>query len=116
MSEIFIHKSACVDADAIIGAGTRIWHWTYICSGAVIGENSSLGQNVFIADGVVIGAGAVIAKDVPDYALMVGNPAKQIGWVCVCGKKLANKLCCPACQKSFEKALNGLIGELIIVR
>ncbi|MBU1299994.1 MAG: hypothetical protein KKB77_12755, partial [Bacteroidetes bacterium] len=40
---------------AIIGAGTRIWHWTHVCAGALIGENCNIGQNVFIAGEALIG-------------------------------------------------------------
>ena len=41
----------------------------------------------------MIAAGAVVTKDVPDYALMAGVPAKQIGWVCECGNRLKGKVC-----------------------
>jgi UDP-2-acetamido-3-amino-2,3-dideoxy-glucuronate N-acetyltransferase len=46
-------------------------------------------------------AGAVVTKDVPDHALMVGNPAKQIGWACICGEKLDEKGQCKTCGKAF---------------
>jgi len=156
MNNYQAHPTAVVDAGAIIGKGTKIWHFSHIMSGAVIGENCTIGQNVFVAPqailgnnvkvqnnvsvytGVVceddvflgpscvftnvinprsfvsrkeefrrtlvkkgatiganatvicgvtigeyalIGAGAVVTKDIPDYALIVGNPGKQIGRV-----------------------------------
>jgi len=50
----------------------------------------------------VIGAGAVVTKDVPDHALMAGNPAKQIGYMCQCGEKLDASLKCPICKKQYK--------------
>ena len=157
------HKSAFVDEGATIGSGTKLWHFSHVCSGAKIGKNCSLGQNVFVGDHVIIGnrckiqnnvsiydnviledevfcgpsmvftnvynpraaiirkeeyrstmvrkgttlganctvicgitigsyafigAGAVVNRDVPDYALMVGVPAKQIGWMSEYGEQL----------------------------
>ena len=156
MNDYQAHTTAVIDEGAVIGNGTKIWHFSHIMSGAVIGENSTIGQNVLVSSqavlgnnvkvqnnvsvysGVVceddvflgpscvftnvinprsfisrkdefrhtlvkkgatiganatiicgvtigeyamIGAGAVVTKDVPDYALIVGNPGKQIGWV-----------------------------------
>lgn len=158
-----IHETAIVDDGAQIGADTRIWHWTHVCAGAVIGDHCSLGQNVFvgnkvkIGDGVKIqnnvsvydnvtledgvfcgpsmvftnvinprseisrkdeyrdtlvrkgaslganstvlcgvtigeyafvGAGAVVREDVRDYALVVGIPAQQVGWMSRYGEQL----------------------------
>ena len=157
------HETAVVDEGAQIGAGSRIWHWTHVCGGAVIGRDCSLGQNVFVGNKVTIGnnvkiqnnvsvydnvtleddvfcgpsmvftnvynprsavprkdeyrntlvkrgatlganctivcgftigeyafigAGAVVNRNVPDYALMVGVPAKQIGWMSKHGEPL----------------------------
>ena len=157
------HESAIVDEGATIGEGTKIWHFSHVCSGAVIGYACSLGQNVFLGNQVVIGnnckiqnnvsvydnvtleddvfcgpsmvftnvynprsavsrkneyrdtfvgqgatlganctivcgvtigryafigAGAVVNKDVPNYALMVGVPARQIGWMSEYGEQL----------------------------
>lgn len=174
-----VHETAIVDAGAVIGAGTRIWHWAHVSSRAVIGESCSLGQNVFVGnvvignrvkiqnnvsifDGVtleddvfcgpsmvftnvinprshivrkneyrntlvkrgttlganativcghtigqyaMVGAGAVVTKDIPDFALVVGNPARQRGWVCKCGVTLDSKtarMSCSACGLSFQ--------------
>ena len=49
----------------------------------------------------LIGSGSVVTKDVKDYALMVGVPAKQIGWVCECGKRLGDNLKCE-CGREYE--------------
>ena len=61
------HSTAVIDEGAQIGAGTRIWHWTHVCAGAVIGARCSLGQNVFVADRVVIGDGCKIQNNVSLY-------------------------------------------------
>lgn len=163
--DYFVHESSYVDEGAVVGKGTKIWHFSHVLSGAKIGERCSFGQNCSIASGVVIGdnvkvqnnvsiyegtiveddvflgpscvltnvtnprsqvlrrslyeetflkrgcsiganativcgisigryafvgAGAVVAKDVPDYALMVGVPARQIGWMSRHGHMLKN--------------------------
>jgi len=178
----FVHASAFVDEPVQIGAGTKIWHFCHILTGAVIGERCVLGQNVSVAgtarignnvkiqnnvsiyDGVeleddvfcgpsmvftnvinprshvprrseykrtfvrrgatiganatiicgitlgrycFIGAGAVVTRDVPDYALMLGNPARQAGWMCQCGMKLAgtaSEFSCTACGHRYRLA------------
>jgi UDP-2-acetamido-3-amino-2,3-dideoxy-glucuronate N-acetyltransferase len=159
-----VHPSAIVDAGAVLGPGTRVWHFSHVCGGARIGADCSLGQNVFIGNDVVIGngvkiqnnvsvydavtledevfcgpsmvftnvynpragivrkdqyrrtvvkrgasiganativcgvtvgryafvgAGAVVKCDVPDFALMAGVPARQIGWISRFGERLA---------------------------
>ena len=72
----------------------------------IIKEGASLGANCTIVCGhnvgksALIGSGAVVAKDVKDYALMVGVPAKQIGWVCECGKRLGDDLKCE-CGRAY---------------
>ena len=163
MEDIFIHPSAIVDEGAVIGTGTKIWHFTHVMSGATLGQQCNLGQNVFIANGVIlgnnvkiqnnvslytgviceddvflgpsavftnvinprsavnrkadykqtiigqgasiganttlvcgnkigkyafIGAGAVVTKDVPDFALVIGNPAKVKYFMSRMGHKL----------------------------
>lgn len=175
MSDYFVHESSYVDDGVKIGQGTKIWHFSHIQSGAVIGNNCSFGQNVNVANNVKIGngvkvqnnvsiyegveledyvfcgpsmvftndltprakypkgsvgykktvlkegatvganativcghtigkwamiaAGAVVTKDVPDYALMAGVPAKQIGWACECGEIMKESGTCPKCGR-----------------
>src|SRR6476660_7549570 len=159
----YIHPTAIVDEGAVIGEGTKVWHFSHVMAGAVVGENCNIGQNVVVSPKVVlgnnvrvqnnvsiyegviceddvflgpsmvftnvinprsavsrknayqqtlvrrgasiganativcgneigeyafIGAGAVVTKPVPAYALLVGNPAKQIGWMSELGHRL----------------------------
>lgn len=161
--DYFVHKSSYIDEDVKIGKGSKIWHFSHILFGSVIGESCSFGQNcmvgpnVTIGDGVkvqngvslyegveveddvfigpnavftnvtnprsfivrreefkktllkkgcsiganatiicgvsigeyaLVGSGAVVTSDVMPYALMVGVPAKQIGWVSRAGNRL----------------------------
>ena len=65
--EAFIHETSCVDDGAQIGRGTKIWHFSHVQSGAVIGENCSLGQNVNVANDVHIGNGVKIQNNVSVY-------------------------------------------------
>ncbi|MBO5728843.1 MAG: N-acetyltransferase [Paludibacteraceae bacterium] len=163
MDNYFKHESAYVDEGCVIGAGTKIWHFSHIMSNCVIGECCNIGQNVVVSPDVklgrnvkiqnnvsvytgviceddvflgpsmvftnvinprsavarkneyrptilrrgasvganativcgneigeyaLIGAGSVITKPVPAYALVVGNPARQIGWVSEYGHRL----------------------------
>jgi len=165
MTDYFVHASSFVDEGAQVGKGTKIWHFSHVLPGAIIGERCSFGQNCCVSPGVVIGnnvkvqnnvsiyegttieddvflgpscvltnvtnprsqivrrflyeetllrkgcsiganativcgitigryafvgAGAVVAKDVPDYALMVGVPARQKGWMSRHGHILNN--------------------------
>jgi UDP-2-acetamido-3-amino-2,3-dideoxy-glucuronate N-acetyltransferase len=160
---VFAHDTAVVDAGSQVGDGTKIWHFSHIMAGSVIGRNCNIGQNVVISPQVVlgnnvkvqnnvsvytgiiceddvflgpscvftnvinprsavnrrdqymqthvgqgatiganativcghaigkfafIGAGAVVTKPVPDYALVVGNPSRQIGWMSEYGQRL----------------------------
>jgi UDP-2-acetamido-3-amino-2,3-dideoxy-glucuronate N-acetyltransferase len=63
---------------------------TLVKKGATIGANATIICGVNIGKYSLIGAGAVVTKDVPDYALFYGNPAKHMGWVCKCGVVLVN--------------------------
>ena len=175
------HPTAVIDEGAIIGAGTRIWHFSHIMPGCTIGEGCNIGQNVVVSPGVTlgrnvkvqnnvsiytgvecgddvflgpsmvftnvinprsavarrdqylrtrvgrgasiganativcghdigefafIGAGAVVTKEVPAYALVVGNPARRIGWMSEHGHKLsfneAGEATCPESGQRYE--------------
>lgn len=183
MANYISHNTSIIDKGALIGLNTKIWHWSHICSGAIIGADCSLGQNVFVAnkvsvgnnvkiqnnvsvyDGVTleddvfcgpsvvftnvhnprsavirkneyrdtlvrkgatlganctivcgvtigkyafIGAGSVVTNNVKDYSLVVGSPAKQIGWMSEYGNKLSlpvesnNKVVSAKCHSTGE--------------
>jgi len=73
---------------------------TLVKGGASIGSNSTI-LPVAIGNWALIGAGSVVTKDVPDYGLVAGNPARLKGYVCKCGKKLMGT--CSICGVSLEK-------------
>jgi len=75
---------------------------TLIKKGATLGANCTIVCGHTIGQYAFIGAGAVVTKDVPDHALMVGNPSKQIGYMCICGEKLDASLKCPICKKQYK--------------
>ena len=76
---------------------------TTVKKGATIGANATIVCGNDIGRYAFIGAGAVVTKDVPDYALVVGNPAKQVGWVCECGERLDDDMKCAVCGKVLKK-------------
>src|SRR5687767_13693978 len=180
------HPTAVIDQPCQIGAGTKIWHFAHICSGAEIGERCIFGQNTMVANNVRIGnnvkaqnnvviytgttieddvflgpscvltnvtnprsqvvrqslyektlirrgatvganativcgitlcrssfisAGAVVTKDVPDYALMVGVPARQKGWMSRHGHQMAGSgvMTCPESGFRYEEKSPGVL-------
>ena len=62
-----VHETAIVDEGAKIGTNSKIWHWTHVCAGAVIGSDVSLGQNVFVSNKVIIGDKCKIQNNVSVY-------------------------------------------------
>lgn len=189
MSDYFVHESAYVDEGAVIGKGTKIWHFSHVLSGAKIGGRCSFGQNCCVSPGVVVGsnvkvqnnvsiyegttieddvflgpscvltnvtnprsqvlrrtlyeptllrrgcsiganatvvcgitigryafvaAGAVVAKDVPDYALIVGVPGRQKGWMSRHGHTLKNPdvngvMTCPESGLRYKEEIPGIL-------
>jgi UDP-2-acetamido-3-amino-2,3-dideoxy-glucuronate N-acetyltransferase len=75
---------------------------TLVRKGATIGANATIVCGVTIGAYAFVGAGAVVTKDVPPYALVAGNPARQIGWVCQCGESLGEDRYCHACNRRIE--------------
>ena len=78
-----IHPSAVVDDGSSIGGGTAIWHFSHICSGAVIGKKCSIGQNVLVADMAVIGNGVKIQNNVAIYGGVTVEDDVFLGPSCV---------------------------------
>lgn len=174
---VFIHPTAVVDEGAVIGDGTRIWHFSHVMSTARIGRDCNIGQNVFVDAHVsigngcklqnnvsvyrhvclddsvfcgpsavftnvlnprafvrkmdralpthvglgatiganstivcgvsigryaLIGAASVVTRDVPEYALFYGNPARLRGRVCKCGEKMPPDGICPFCGEKSD--------------
>ena len=86
---------------------------TLVKRGASLGANCTVVCGHTIGAYAFIGAGAVITRDVPDYALVVGNPGRIAGWVCECGVKLSTgaaipaKVACAACERRYVAAPGG---------
>lgn len=76
---------------------------TLVKYGASIGANATIVCGVTLGRWCFVAAGAVVTKDVPDYALMAGVPARRIGWVCECGITLSDRLVCDECGRLYEK-------------
>jgi len=88
---------------------------TLVKRGATIGANATIICGITIGRYAFIGSGAVVLKDVPDYALVVGNPAKQKGWMCACGIQLdfkKDEATCQGCGKTYEKVAKKRIREV----
>jgi UDP-2-acetamido-3-amino-2,3-dideoxy-glucuronate N-acetyltransferase len=76
---------------------------TLVRRGASIGANATIVCGVTIGEQAFVAAGAVVVRDVPAHAMVAGNPARRIGWMCACGKKLPATLAC-ACGRSYRVA------------
>ena len=82
--------------------------------GATIGANATVICGITIGEYAFIGAGSVVTKDVPDYALVYGLPAKQKGWMCQCGHRLQavkEKLACADCDIHYDLTKDGLARQ-----
>jgi len=74
---------------------------TLVRRGASIGANATIVCGVTIGENAFVGAGSVVIRDVPAYALVVGNPARRVGWMCACGEKLPPNLVC-SCGRHYR--------------
>jgi len=81
---------------------------TIVRRGASIGANATIVCGVTLGAYCFVGAGSVVTKDVPDYSLVYGSPARQHGWVCTCGVKLTEAMICPECGKTYRKTERGI--------
>jgi UDP-2-acetamido-3-amino-2,3-dideoxy-glucuronate N-acetyltransferase len=83
---------------------------TLVRRGATIGANATIVCGSTLGEYAFVGAGAVVASDVPDYALMVGVPARRIGWMCQCGERLpdSGEGTCAACGSTYMLASGGI--------
>ena len=118
---VSIYKGVTVESDVFLGphiAFTNDMHprafnkdWvivpTLVKRGASIGANATIICGTIINSYSMVGAGSVVTKNVPDHGLVIGNPAKLVGFVCKCGSKLKNKknigdLLFFSCQKCKE--------------
>ena len=75
---------------------------------ATIGANATILPGLTIGTAAMVSAGAVVTRDVPDHALMMGNPARRRGWVCLCGETLRNSGLTCQCGKRYKRGVGGL--------
>ena len=75
---------------------------TLVRQGATIGANATIVCGVVIGEHGFVAAGAVVTHDVPAHGLVVGSPARQVGWACTCGVVLSESLECPDCGRCFR--------------
>src|SRR5262249_36970812 len=84
---------------------------THVKKGVTIGANATIGPGITLGEFSMIGMGSVVTKNVADYALVVGNPAKVVGYVCICGPSLismknppvtGSKIQCKECSRTYH--------------
>ena len=92
--------------------GSAFYHQTRVGRGVSIGANATIVCGHDIGAYAFIGAGTVVTKDVPQYALVLGNPGRVAGWVCRCGARLnfdSHMSTCHRCDRVYEK-----LGDTIV--
>ncbi|MCR5520275.1 MAG: N-acetyltransferase [Bacteroidales bacterium] len=87
-----------------------VYEKTRICEGASLGANCTVVCGHTVGRSALIAAGAVVTGNVPAYALMAGVPARRIGWVCECGKRLPDSLTC-SCGRRYRLEGGTLVQE-----
>ena len=91
--------------------GNAAYKKTLVKYGATIGANATIVCGHTIGKWAMIASGAVVTKDIPDYALMVGVPAKQVGWVCECGIPLKDGFKCKSCNRKYQNVEDQLVNR-----
>ncbi len=102
--DVFLGPSMTFTNDMFPRAFNKDWKvvGTVVRKGASIGANATVVCGTVIGEYAMIGAGSVVTKDVRSHALVVGNPARQIGWVCECGARLDECGKCSECGKIWD--------------
>jgi len=88
---------------------------TIIKKGASIGANATIVCGVTVGEYALVGAGSVVIKNIQPYTTIVGNPSREIGFICQCGNRLEENLCCPVCNKKYIND-NGIIIPIRYLR
>lgn len=109
--DVFCGPSMVFTNDYMPRATTRTPYLdTVVRRGASIGANATIVCGNEIGKWALIASGAVVTHDVPAHALMAGVPARRIGWMCECGKKLGSDLKCE-CGKNYKETKKGLVEK-----
>jgi acetyltransferase-like isoleucine patch superfamily enzyme len=110
--EVFLGPGVVFTNDASPRApfpkGPAGWLPTLVRRGATVGANATVLPGLTIGRWAMVGAGSVVAGDVPDHAVVVGNPARRTGWACRCGRTLPAGLDC-ACGRSYRLRPTGTL-------
>ena len=95
--------------------GSMGYKKTLVQEGATIGANATVVCGNTLGKWCMVAAGAVVTRDVKNYALVAGMPARQIGWVCECGQKLGKDLICSKCRRRYTE-IDGEIRKLVTIQ
>ncbi|HEV3496782.1 MAG TPA: acyltransferase, partial [Actinomycetes bacterium] len=113
--EVFLGPGAVFTNDASPRApfpkGPAGWRPTLVRRGATVGANATILSGLTIGSWAMVGAGSVVTGDVAGHAIVVGNPARQAGWACRCGRPLPGDLACPACGRTWWLTDAGTLEE-----
>lgn len=107
--EVFVGPNVAFTNDKVPRAFNGEWKITptLVQQGASIGANATVVCGIVIGHYAMIAAGSVVTKPIPSHALVMGNPAKIVGYVCQCGHRLDNHGLCKACGKTTELRTTG---------